>query len=306
MKKITPKQIRDNLAGWAFILPVFLFIFSFMIYPIVHTFVLCFQKYNFVFDDKPVFVGLSNFIEIFQMRHFQQAILNTLYFAGVYIPVVMILGFIVGYILANERLFSARTAKVILFIPMVIPVSMSCFMFLFMLDPQIGLINGVLRDYLGLGFLTRDWMNNPGTALNMIAAVTMWQQIGLIGLLFMAGIQAIPQSTLEAAVIDGATARQRIFYVIVPSLKPTFQVVGILAIITSIKLFAQVIAMTGAGGARNAGGPANRTLTMYVDTWKAAFQNFDMGIASAMGYVMVFIIMVLFGINTWLTKTERA
>ena len=306
MKKFTPKQLRDNIAGWVFILPVFLFIFAFMIYPIAHTFILCFQQYNFVYDDKPVFVGLSNFIEIFQTRHFRQAMLNTIYFAVLYIPIVTVLGFIAGYILASERLFSGKLAKIILFIPMVIPLSMSSLMFLFMLDPQIGFINGVLRDYLGLGFLIRDWMNNPATALNMIVVVTMWQRIGFIGLLFMAGIQAIPQSSLEAALIDGATPLQRVFYVIIPGLRPTFQVVGIVSIVTSIKLFAQVVAMTGANRISNAGGPANSTLTMYVDTWKAAFQNFDMGIASAMGYVMVVIIMVLFGINAWLTKTERA
>ena len=113
----------------------------------------------------------------------------------------------------------------------------------------------------------------------------------------MSGIQAIPKSLLEAAIIDGANSRQRITKITLPNLKETYLVVGMLAIVTSIKLFAQVVAMTGANSPANYGGPANSTLTLYVATWREAFISYDMGIGSSMGYVMAFIIIVQFAIN---------
>jgi len=179
-------------------------------------------------------------------------------------------------------------------------------MFLFMLNPQWGLVNSVLKDYLGLPMLARDWMNDPDSALNVIISVTVWQRIGFIALLFMAGIQAIPRSVIEAAVIDGANRFQRIIRILAPNLRETYMVVGILAIITSIKIFAQVVAMTGAAQVNQAGGPANSTLTLYVATYRAAFINYDMGIGSAMGYFMSVIIVILFAINFYLARVERA
>jgi len=300
------KTLRDNFAGWAFVLPCFIFLFLFMIYPIINTFILSFQQYNFVYDESPTFIGLQNYLDVFKNTNFQRASINTGYFALVYIPVALIIGFFAGMLLAQEDLFSAGVSRVVLFIPMVIPLSMSCFMFLFILNPQWGLINSLFKDYLNLPALARDWMNNTSTALNIILVVTIWQRIGFIALLFMAGIQAIPRSVMEAAIIDGAGVYTRIVKIILPNLKETFLIVTMLTIVTAIKLFAQVVAMTGANSPTNAGGPAGSTLTLYVVTWREAFINYEMGLGSAMGYVMALIITILFAVNFWINKTERS
>jgi multiple sugar transport system permease protein len=300
------KQLREDAAGWAFVLPAFVFLFLFMIYPIVHTFILSFEKLNFVYDKKPVFVGLRNFAGILEDSSFQAAIRNTLYFALGYIPFIFVLGFSVGYLFFRADLFAGRVAKMLLFLPMVIPISMSCFMYLFILNPQYGLVNSFLKDTLGLSAWTRDWMNNPRTALNVILFVTIWNNVGFVGLLFMAGIQGIPESLIEAATIDGATPRQRILRIVLPNLRSTYLIVGMLTIITALKLFAQVVAMTGGGDANRAGGPGTATLTMYVATYKAAFVNYDMGVASAMGYFMALVIVAFFGLNFLINRAERA
>jgi multiple sugar transport system permease protein len=179
-------------------------------------------------------------------------------------------------------------------------------MFLFILSPQYGLVNSVLKDWLGLTGWVRDWMNNPATALNVILTVTVWYSVGFIGLLFMAGIQAVPQSLSEAAIIDGASPWQRITRILLPNLRETYLIVGMLSTITSLKLFAEVVAMTGGGSINQAGGPGTATLTMYVATYKAAFANYDMGIASAMGYFMALIIVGFFGLNFLINRAERA
>lgn len=306
MKERSAKTIvRDTVAGWCFVLPAFLFLVLFMIYPILHTLTLSFQKYNFVFDKKPLFVGINNFVEILDNPPFRRAIVNTLYFALLYIPLAFVIGFVIGYLFTREFLFSSKVSKIVIFLPMVIPISMSCYMFLFILNPQWGLINSVLSDYLKMPYLARDWMNKPATALHVILTVTIWQRIGFIGLLFMAGIQAIPRSVIEASIIDGANAWKRITAIVLPNLRPTYQLVGILAIITSIKLFGQVVAMTGQQSPASAGGPANSTLTMYVATYQVAFHEFDLGIGSAMGYFISMIIVALFIVNFVVNKVER-
>jgi len=306
MKLGTQKKIRDNLSGWCFVLPAFLFMTAFLIYPIVHTFILSFQQYNFIYDEKAVFVGFANYKLIFQDRTFIKAISNTLYFAVVYIPVMFVLGFIVGHHFSRSDFWVPKVSRVVMFIPMVIPVSMSCFMFLFMLNASYGLINSILRDYLHLPLLARDWMNDPALALNVILVVTVWQRIGFIGLLFMAGIQTIPDSMIEAAIIDGANKWQRITRLIMPNLKETYLVVGMLTTITAIKLFAQVVAMTGSTSPQQAGGPANSTSTIYVETYRSAFFDFDLGLGASMGYVMAVIVVALFAINFLITRTERS
>ena len=304
--KSRQRILKDNIDGWLFVLPAFLFLFLFMIYPIIHTLLLCFFKYNFVFDPGPVFNGFGNFVKIFQTEAFIRAIFNTLYFALVYVVTIFIFGFLIGLIFSRSDLFASKLSKVVLFIPLVVPVSMSSFMFLFMLNPQHGLINSLLKDYLGMPSLAREWMNDPATALNVILLVTVWQRIGFIGLLFFSGITAIPDSVIEASIIDGAGIGRRVLSIILPNLRETYLIVGILAIITSIKLFAQVVAMTGASSIGAAGGPANSTLTMYVLTWRRAFIDFDLGIGSAMGYFMSLVIVVMFGINFIITRARKA
>jgi multiple sugar transport system permease protein len=122
----------------------------------------------------------------------------------------------------------------------------------------------------------------------------------------MAGIQAVPQSLMEAALIDGASAWQRITRILLPNLRETYLIVGMLTTISSLKLFAEVVAMTGGGNINMAGGPGTATMTMYVATYKAAFINYDMGIASAMGYSMALVIVVFFGVNFLVNRAERA
>lgn len=306
MKLVTKKRISDNIAGWSFAMPALIFMLAFLIYPLIYTFALSFQEYNFVFDDKGIFVGLDNYKQALQDEAFLKSIRNTLYFAVIYIPVMFILGFLVGYHFSNQHLWVSKISRVVMFIPMVIPVSMSCFMFLFILNGSYGLINSILSDYLHLPMLARDWMNEMNLALNVILVVTVWQRIGFIGLLFMGGIQSISDSVIEAAIIDGASTWQRITRIIIPNLRETYLVVGMLTTITAIKLFAQVVAMTGSSSPQQAGGPAGATSTIYVETYRSAFFDFDMGLGAAMGYIMAALVVSLFAVNFFLTRTERA
>ncbi len=306
MKRSTKKKFRDNIDGWSFVLPAFLFMVAFLIYPLAHTLILSFQQYNFVYDEKAVFNGLANYKNVLSNEVFLKAMGNTFYFAAIYIPLMFILGFAIGYHFSRTDIWVPKVSRLVMFIPMVIPVSMSCFMFLFLLNAQYGLVNSVLRNYLQLPNLAKDWMNNTSLALNVIIVVTAWQRIGFVALLFMSGIQTIPNSVIEAAIIDGANKWQRITKVILPNLKETYLVVGMLETVTAIKLFAQVVAMTGSNSPQQAGGPANATTTLYVETYKAAFSYFDMGIGAAMGYIVAVIIVGLFILNFVLTRTERA
>ncbi len=306
MKISTKKKFTDSIDGWSFVLPAFFFMVAFLIYPLARTLILSFQQYNFVYDEKAVFTGLANYKNVLSNEVFLKAMGNTFYFAAIYIPLMFILGFAIGYHFSRTNIWVPKVSRVVMFIPMVIPVSMSCFMFLFLLNAQYGLVNSVLRNYLQLPGLAKDWMNTTSLAMNVIIVVTAWQRIGFVALLFMSGIQSIPNSVIEAAIIDGANKWQRITRVILPNMKETYLVVGMLETVTAIKLFAQVVAMTGSNSPQQAGGPANATTTLYVETYKSAFSHFDMGIGAAMGYIVAVIIVGLFILNFMLTRTEKA
>jgi ABC-type sugar transport system permease subunit len=306
MKSATKRLIRDNIDGWTFVLPAFLFMAAFLMYPLLHTLLLSFQKFNFVYDESSLWVGIANYKSVLANPVFRKAIGNTFYFSAIYIPVMFVLGFLIGYHFTRTDLWVSKVSRVVMFIPMVIPVSMSCFMFLFMLNSQYGLINSVLRDYLRLPGLAKDWMNNTSYTLNVIIAVSVWQRIGFVALLFMSGIESISHSIIEAAIIDGANGWQRITRIVLPNLKETYMVVGMLETVTALKLFAQVVAMTGSNSPQQAGGPANSTTTMYVETYKTAFSNFDLGLGAAMGYIVTIIVVGLFMLNFLLTRTEKA
>jgi ABC-type sugar transport system permease subunit len=149
-----------------------------------------------------------------------------------------------------------------------------------------------------MGWAAKDWLGNGKWAMVSIIVVSLWKNIGLLVIMFMAGLQAISNDIIEASKVDGANVLQRIFYVILPNLRGTFIVCGLWAILQAIKVFEQPFVMTN-------GGPGTATLVLYQYTWINAFQYFDMGYASAIAYIMTILILVLIGINNYLNRNKN-
>lgn len=297
MKKSTGKTLRDQVPGYAFMLPGFLFIAVYMAYPLFKTLYLSFTQYNMAFDDQPIWVGLGNYIKMFDDTHFMTALKNTVVFSLGFFPSVMVLSLIVAMLLDHGVRCSAffRTC---IFVPVVVPLSLTGIIFQWILNEKYGLLNWFLTEVLNMGWLAQNWLADKTWAMVSIIVVSVWKNMGMLVIMFMAGLQAIPNDIIEASKIDGASTMQRITKVILPNLKESFVICGIWAIIQSVKVFEQPYIMTN-------GGPGDATLVLYQYTWMNAFKYMELGYASSIAYFMGVIILVLSYFNMRVNRSDE-
>ncbi len=288
--------IKGQIPGYFFLLPGFIFIFVFMIYPLFRSLFLSFTQYNFAFDDKPIFTGLKNYIDMFSDAYFIEAFKNTFVFSFMFFPGMMILSLIVALML-DRGLKGSGFFRTTIFLPVVIPLSLTGIIFQWILNDQYGLLNFFLKDVLGMGFLAKNWLGDDTWAMVSIVFVSLWKYMGMLVILYMAGLQAISNELYEAAKVDGATGLQRILRITLPNLRESYVVCGIWTIIQSVKVFEQPFIMTQ-------GGPGTSTLVLYQYTWENAFKFLEMGYASAIAYVMGIIILIFSLLNLKLSKPE--
>jgi ABC-type sugar transport system permease subunit len=280
---------RRARAGFLFVLPAVLFIFTFMLYPLVYSGYMSLTEYNFVYDLVPRFVFFENYIAAFQDPLFVTSIMNTFTFAIIYFVTVMVLGLGLALMLFQKLRFNAFFRSAV-FVPIVVPLSLACLIFLWILQPNYGLLNFVLDDVLNLPWLAQPWLSNGPTAMAAIIMVGVWESVGFITILYLAGLQAISNDVLEAAEMDGSRGLRTVFSIILPSLRQTYVVAGTWAIIHGLKVFVEPMVMTG-------GGPGTSTLVLYQHLFQTAFTFFDMGYASAMAYILGAIILAFVGVN---------
>ena len=275
--------------GVLFTLPAFIFMFTFMIYPLFTSLFYSFTDYNYVYDSAPVFNGGKNYIEAFRDSDFILTIKNTAVFASSYLVLVMLLSLCIALLMFYHR---GKTGffRTCLFMPIVVPISLAAILFNWIFAENFGLLNFVIGDVLGLKQLTRGWLTIRSTAMLAIIMVTIWSTVGFQTILFLAGLQGISTDVLEAAKIDGANTFQTILRVILPNLRETYVITGIWAILTGLKVFVQPAVMTG-------GSPGNATRVMYMHIYDNAFEHFEMGYASALGFILSAFILIFSLIN---------
>ncbi len=282
--------------GRLFVLPACLIIFLFVVYPLVYTFYLSFCDYNFAFDSKPTFTGLQNYISMFKDKLFVQALTNTLLLSAIQFVLMMVIALALALLLYKKTKHSwfYRTS---IFMPIVVPASLVCLLFSWMLANNFGIVNKFLIEVLHLPKLASDWLTRADTAKGCVVVVSLWNKVGFCTILFLSGLQGISKDVLEAADLDGATGFRKLFYIILPSLSETFVVVGIWAVLQTLKLFVTPMVLTS-------GGPANATQVLYMYIYKTAFLNYDMGYAAAMSFVFSVIVMVFAVLNMKLSTRE--
>lgn len=282
--------------GRIFVLPCFLIIAIFVAYPLCYTFYLSLCEYNFAFDLAPKFVGLKNYIDMFQDSKFLVALKHTLSFAVVDFILLMIVPLVLALILffkgKNTSLF--RTA---IFVPIVVPASLICIVFTWMFAKDYGIINQFLIDVLHMPYLAKSWLTSKDTAMGCLIVVSLWCNIGFSVMLYLAGLQAISPDILEAADVDGATGLRKIGSIILPNLKQTYILTGINATVTALKVFVEPSVMTN-------GGPGTATIVLYQYIYSTAFKYFDLGYASAMAFLLSTLILIVSMINFMLNSRK--
>lgn len=271
------------LAGWLFLAPAVIIYVVFAVYPFFDSLILSFQKWN-GFSAR-TFVGLDNYAKALKDSTFLLAIRNSVYL-GVFSSIAsVLLGVLMAWLLLYVNAKWGAFFRTILFSPSMIPAVITGLVFAFVFEPDIGILNNLLR-VVHLDWLTTAWLTNKGTALNCILFVSAWKQVGLTMVLCFAGMQGINQSLIESARLDGASDGQVFRRIILPLIMSFVQLSAIFALMSGLKIYDTVVALTN-------GGPAKQTTVMPLWILQNSFSFSKYGYGAAMS--MIFVLVVLLG-----------
>lgn len=281
MNVTQPRYRRRRNAGWDFIAPALLIIVLFVLVPCVWGIGLSFTRFDAI---RPAeFIGISNYQRMWTDPLVRTTLVNTVLYVALTLPTGLILALLVALAL-NEPWFAGRSwARGIYFLPNVTSMAAVAFVWEWLLNPEYGLLNAGLRS---MGLQGYGWLSDPEMAMPSVAMVGIWHGLGFTVLIFLAGLKSISADVYEAARIDGASAWQQFLHVTWPLLTPTTMFLTIMGVIGGFQVFQSIYIMTG-------GGPLDRTRVYLFYLWQSAFQQLEMGYASAMAVVLFIIVMAL-------------
>lgn len=273
------ERVRENIAGWLFVLPALLGFAIFYVYPAIRAIAISFTDWNLL--RAPRFIGVTNYVKLFNDDKFWQALRATAIYVVVNVPIQVIIG--VGIAVLLDRLTKSVFTRAVVILPFLISNVTAAMVFLWLLDPILGIVNSGIE---ALGFPAVPFFTSPDFAIYSIVLVNVWRYSGFTALLFYAGLQAIPRSLYEAARIDGAGENTSFWKITLPLLRPVMVFVLVTNIVGSFQIFDTVAVATK-------GGPANSTNVLLYYIYNNAFSFSRMGYASAMS-VVLFIGLVVF------------
>ena len=282
-KKVMLSQRNENLAGFAFLALNFIGYILFKLVPIMLALILSFSKWNFVSGIKGIkFVGLQNYAGLFTDGVFLHSLINTVLYAVAMVPVSIFLSLVLGVIL-NDYVFGKGILRLAFYLPYISSMVAVAMVWMIMYIPSYGPINTFL---VSIGISNPPmWLNSTKTALLSIIIVGVWQSLGYNIIIVLAGLQAIPVSLYESADIDGANIIQKFFNITIPSLSSTLFFLVMISFIRSFQVFTPVQVMTQ-------GGPGHSTSVLVYYIYRTAFENSDIGYASAMSWVLFLLVFV--------------
>lgn len=272
---------KDWFWAWVLIMPAFLGTLVFIIIPVIGSFTISLTRWNLI--SPPKFVGFDNYIQLLSDNLFYDVLLTTI----IYAICVVIFSITLPLVLAvalNEKIKGLTAFRTAYFLPVITPMVVAAIVWSWIFDPNNGILNFLLS-YLGVNHPPL-WLFDSHWALIAIIIVSVWKNLGYNMVIFLAGLQGIPQSLYEAADIDGASTLNKLWHVTIPMLTPTIFFVCIMSTISSFQVFDLIYLMTE-------GGPENSTMVIVYWLFKNAFEFFKIGYASSIAYVLFIIILIL-------------
>lgn len=270
------------------ILPSLIVFGLFFLYPIGYLVQLSLHDWNFISPEMN-FIGFENFAQLFRDTEFREVLLNTSVYTVASVSVTTILSIFIALWLNKQGWFYTFLQGAI-FSPHVISLVSIALLWMWMMEPDYGLLNWALNLF-GLNGI--QWLNAPETSLFSLIVVAVWKGLGFNTLIFIAGLQSIPKSVYEAADLDDATRFSRFREITLPMLSPTIFFLVIINLIGSFQVFETISIMTQ-------GGPINSTNMIVYYIYEYGFQYFKIGYASAAGVLLLIIISVFTAIYFWL------
>lgn len=287
--KLNRHQART---AYLFITPTILLFIAFTIIPVAMALYLSFTNYDVV--SRMDFVKLDNYKRLLQDDLFWTTFKNVLFYAVIFIPLNIILSLLLAMLL-NFKRFGVNLFRTMNYLPTLTSAVAAATVWIWLLHPEFGLVNNLLG-YIGV--TGPAWLAQTETAMLSIILVTLWQSVGSNMVIYIAGLQGVPDYLYESANLDGATAFDRFRYITWPQLRPTTFLVSTMSIIGALQLFDQAFVLTQ-------GGPGNVTKTPVYLIYQQGFNQLQMGYASAQAFVLALVILVFSLLNMRINKSEE-
>jgi multiple sugar transport system permease protein len=272
---------KEHFFGLLFALPVILGYLIFVFAPMIAS--LCFSLTDYAVVNKVKFIGIQNYVNMFSGKDpfFYKSIGVTAYYVLLSVPLQIVFAFLIALLL-NQNIKGRSVFRTIFYLPTIVPVVASSMIWLWLFDPDLGVLNSVLKTF---GLPTSQWIYSEASVIPSLAIMSLWG-IGGTVVIFLAGLQGIPRQLYESAYVDGCSALRRLINITIPMVTPTIFFNLVMGLINSFQVFSQSYIMTG-------GGPNNASLFYVYYLYREAFSNSKIGSACAIGWVLFMIILVL-------------
>ena len=271
-------------APYLFLLPAGIVLLIFFFIPFFQTIGLSFLDYsNNIYHAS--FAGLQNYVAILHNPVFYKVMLNTIIYLVVAVPVLAIIPLFLA-ILINQKIKGITLYKILIYLPVIVSIVVAAIAFKWLYAEQ-GILNYLLNVF---HIHSIGWLTDPKYAIYSVIIVTIWKGIGYYMMIYLAALMSVPKELYEACDIDGAGFFTKHLTITIPHIMPTIALVTTISSISAMKIFAEIYVMTK-------GGPLNSTKTIVYYIYEKAFENLDLGYASAMAVILLVIVMAFSLVN---------
>ncbi len=281
-----------KFAPYMFLLPAGIVLLIFFFIPFFQTIGLSFLDYSHSIYN-PNFTGMQNYIEILHNPVFYKVMLNTIIYLVAAVPVLAIFPLFLA-VLINQKIRGITMYKILIYLPVIVSIVVAAIAFKWLYAQD-----GILNYFMQLLHLPQiGWLTDPKYAIYSVIIVTIWKGIGYYMMIYLASLMSVPKELYEACDIDGANFWQKHLTVTVPHLMPTIALVTTISSISAMKIFAEIYVMTK-------GGPLDSTKTIVYYIYEKAFENLDLGYASAMAVILLIVVMIFSLLNIFVFERGK-
>lgn len=284
--------MKKKIVPYLLISPYIIHFFVFIAFPVVFSIVLTFHNWNIISPME--YIGLGNFVRLFNDQFFFRSIWNTFVFLIIHIPLQIVAALAIAQVL-NQKIKFRGFFRAAYFLPVIVSGVVVTILWQQLYGFDTGLLNRIL---VSIGFGKVGWLVDPDVAMPSIAVMATWKNVGLYIVLFLVGLQTVPSHYYEAADIEGANKWQKFFKITLPTINPTIFMVFILSTIGGFSLFIEPYILTG-------GGPLNSTLSAVLYIYKQGFFYYHMGYAATLGFFFAFLILAVVMIQKKFIEKEK-
>jgi multiple sugar transport system permease protein len=285
---------REALTGWLFIMPALIGFAIFTFGSILYSFYISLTKWELL--TTPEYIGFRNYVKLFSDPKFFRFTANTLYFVVWLVPLVLVISMALAILINKKTRILTNIYRSSLFLPCITSTVAISLVWMWILNPDIGIINNILRLF-GVANPPR-WLESTVWAKPALIVMRVWQMSGYYMIMFLAGLQVIPENLYEAAEVDGASRWQKTIKITIPMLANTTFVVAIMLVIEAFNIFEAIFVMTE-------GGPVGSTTTLMYYIYELGFKRYNMGYASAVAWIFFAMILLVTLIQYTLRKEQK-